>query len=190
MNNTRIVQLATAADGAPIADALRAALGDLASLSPDACPDALPAAHENAVLVFVLTPDALTDPAVAAHAAHAASSRFPCLPVVETRRDDFDFRRLTGDFAFLGRLNSVGRSRRRAGFESSNSKWSTFTHRRPPSGTVIESGASIAAWVSISVVAVSGSTRSTSTCGPDNPGATCQHQAAPPVADLYADLAA
>ena len=108
MNNTRIVQLATAADGAPIADALRAALGDLASLSPDACPDALPAAHENAVLVFVLTPGALADPAVAAHAVRAAGSRFPCLPVVETRRDDFDFRRLAGDFAFLGRLNAVG----------------------------------------------------------------------------------
>jgi hypothetical protein len=108
MRKARIVQLATAADGAPIADALRSALADVASVSPAACPETLPAAHERAVLVFVLTSDALTDPAVAAHAARAASSRFPCLPVVETTREDFDFRRLTGDFAFLGRLNAVG----------------------------------------------------------------------------------
>jgi hypothetical protein len=108
MAKIRMVQLATAADGAPIADALRAALADVAAVSAVACPGELPAAHENAVLVFVLTRAALADPAVAAHAVRAAGSRFPCLPVVPGRRDDFDFRALTGDFGFLGRLNAVG----------------------------------------------------------------------------------
>jgi hypothetical protein len=108
MSNNRIVQVASTADGAPIADGLRAALAGVAAVSAGVCPGELPAVHENAVLVFVLTPAALADPAVAAHAARAAGSRFPCLPVVPGRRDDFDFRELTGDFAFLGRLNAVG----------------------------------------------------------------------------------
>ncbi len=106
MTTPGTVHLATAPDGAPMADAIRAQLAGLASVSTGVCPSALPEPHANAVLVFILTDQALADPAVRAYAALAAGSRFACLPLVP-RREGFDFRSLTGDLAFLGKLNAV-----------------------------------------------------------------------------------
>jgi len=102
-----IVHVAAAEDGAVIAEAIRAQLDGLAVIPSGLCQTTLPQAHENAVLVFVLTDQALHDQAVGAYAALAAPSRFPLLPVVR-QRERFDFRTLTGDLEFLGRLNAVG----------------------------------------------------------------------------------
>ena len=107
MTTPGIVHLIAAPDGAPMADAIRAQLASQASIPAGICPAVLPEPHENAVLVFVLTDQALADPAVRAYAALAAGSRFAILPVVP-RRDGFDFRTLTGELGFLGRLNAVG----------------------------------------------------------------------------------
>jgi hypothetical protein len=107
LTTQRIVHLAAAADGAPISEAMRGQLACQALIPAGLCQTALPQAHENAVLVFVLTEQALADAAVRVYAALAAGSRFAILPVVP-RRDRFDFRTLTGELEFLGRLNAVG----------------------------------------------------------------------------------
>jgi len=104
--NKGLVQIASAADGAEIADAIRERAGEAIAFSPGLCPDGLPEPHQNAVLVFVLTEQALSDPAVRRFATLAAASRFACLPVPPVRTG-FDFRRLDGEFSHLGRLNAV-----------------------------------------------------------------------------------
>ena len=104
---TGIVHIAAAPDGVAIAQAIRNRLAAQTAIPEGPCPAALPAAHEKAVLVFVLTDQALADPAVRAYAALAAGSRFPVLPVVPVR-SRFDFRTLSGAFESLGRLNAVG----------------------------------------------------------------------------------
>jgi len=106
MTTKGIVRLAAAPDGAAIADAIRERLAGQAVIPDGLCPAALPAAHDKAVLVFVLTDQALADPAVRAYAAQAAGSRFPMLPVPPAR-DGFDFGSLKGEFETLGRLNAV-----------------------------------------------------------------------------------
>ncbi|WP_295392164.1 toll/interleukin-1 receptor domain-containing protein [uncultured Thiodictyon sp.] len=107
MQTRGIVQIIAAADGADIAEAIRAQLSGVASVAAGTMATTLPLPHENAVLVFVLTDQAVADPAVGAYAALAAGSRFAILPVVPTRTG-FDFRTLTGALAFLGTLNAVG----------------------------------------------------------------------------------
>ena len=100
------VLIASAADGAAIAQAIRERLAGQASIPGGLCPSALPAAHETAVMVFVLTEQALADAAVRAYAALAAGSRFPMLPV-PPERARFDFSALKGEFEALGRLNAA-----------------------------------------------------------------------------------
>jgi hypothetical protein len=102
-----IVQIAAAPDGETIAEAIRTQWSDTVAVATGTCPTVLPLAHENAVLVFVLTGQAIADPAIRAYATLAADSRFPILPVVPTRTS-YDFRTLTGELAFLGRLNAIG----------------------------------------------------------------------------------
>ncbi len=87
---TAIVHIAAAPDGVAIAQAIRDRLAARTAIPDGPCPGTLPAAHEKAVLVFVLTDQALADPAVQAYAALAAGSRFLVLPVVLVR-SDFDF---------------------------------------------------------------------------------------------------
>lgn len=101
------VQLIAVPDGAPIAEAIRAQLAGLAEIPAESCPTALPDAHVNAVLIFVLTDQALSDPAIRAYAALAAGSRFAILPLVPSRTG-YDFRTLIGELEFLGKLNAVG----------------------------------------------------------------------------------
>jgi len=100
------VLIASAADGAAIAQAMRERLAGQASIPDGLCPAALPAAHETAVMVFVLTEQALADPAVLAYAALATGSRFPMLPV-PPERARFDFSALKGELETLGRLNAA-----------------------------------------------------------------------------------
>jgi hypothetical protein len=102
----RIVQIAAAADGAEIAGVIRERIASETVIRTEIGPEALPEPHASAVLVFVLTEQALADPAVRRFAAPAAASRFPCLPVPPSHTG-FDFRALSGDLGFLGRLNAV-----------------------------------------------------------------------------------
>jgi hypothetical protein len=106
MTTTGRVHLAAAPDGTAIAQAIRDQLAGQALIPDGLCPTALPAAHEKAVLVFILTDQALADPTVRAYAAQAAGSRFPMLPVPPAR-GGFDFGSLKGEFETLGRLNAV-----------------------------------------------------------------------------------
>jgi hypothetical protein len=103
---TALVHLVAAPDGAAIAQAIRDQLVGQASIPEGLCPTALPPAHESAVLVFVLTDQALADPAVRAYAAQAAGSRFPMLPV-PPEHARFAFSALTCEFETLGRLNAA-----------------------------------------------------------------------------------
>jgi hypothetical protein len=106
MSTQGLVHIAAAADGEAIAQAIRQRLAGQATIPDGACPSTLPPAHERAVLVFVLTEQALADPAVRHYAALAAGSRFPMLPV-PPERGRFAFSSLKGEFEALGRLNAV-----------------------------------------------------------------------------------
>jgi DNA-binding SARP family transcriptional activator len=66
----------------------------------------LPEPHENAVLVFMLTPLALVDLGFRAFASLATATRFPMLPV-PPQRGGFDFRALDRELTELGKLNAV-----------------------------------------------------------------------------------
>ena len=59
-----IVQIAAAPDGETIAEDIRTQLSDAEAVAAGTCPTVLPQAHENAVLVFVLTVQALADPGI------------------------------------------------------------------------------------------------------------------------------
>lgn len=106
MTHTGSVQVVAAADGAIMADALRLELAGFARLSAPTTLASLPQPHENAVLVFVLTPGLLANRTISEFAALATGSRFPILTVVE-KPDSFDFGALGDDLSPLRRLNAV-----------------------------------------------------------------------------------
>ncbi len=105
--DNQIIKLVVAGDGNYMADKIAATLGQIPTLTLDRDFMGLPDEHMTAVLVFLLTKESLDDPKIRAFARLAEPSGFPILPVVPERAA-FDFRSLTGDFAYLGRLNAVG----------------------------------------------------------------------------------
>ncbi|WP_133511626.1 toll/interleukin-1 receptor domain-containing protein [Candidatus Thiosymbion oneisti] len=105
--DNRIIKLVTAGDGNHMADVIAATLEQIPTLTLDRDLTSLPDEHSTAVLVFLLTERALDDPKIRAFARRAEPSGFPVLPVVPEHRA-FDFRSLTGDLTYLGRLNAVG----------------------------------------------------------------------------------
>lgn len=105
---------------------------------PGTLPRSLPEVHENAVLVFLLTPGLLADSAIRAYAALATGSRFPILTVSATL-DSFDFSTLRDELAPLRRLNAVAwEAGDRPGSESDSTapalRWPTAGHGQPNSG--------------------------------------------------------
>ncbi|WP_165741645.1 hypothetical protein [Candidatus Thiosymbion oneisti] len=104
MTTAGTVQIIAAADGGTMADTLRSELlrsepagQEEIWVAPGTLPRSLPEAHENAVLVFLLTPGLLADSAVRAYAALATGSRFPILTVSATLHS-FDFSTLKDEF--------------------------------------------------------------------------------------------
>jgi hypothetical protein len=104
--DNRIIKLVTAGDGNAIAGMIEAACGKTPGLTLDRDLTSLPDEHATAVLVFLLTVESLFDAKVRAFARLAEPLGFPVLPVILERKT-FDFRSLTGDLAYLGRLNAV-----------------------------------------------------------------------------------
>lgn len=106
--DNQIIKLIAAGDGEAIASAIAARLAWLPRVTLDRDRTSLPAEHLTAVLVLLLTQEALTDPEVRAFVRLAAPSGFPMLPVVPETSENYDFRRLTEELDYLGRLNAVG----------------------------------------------------------------------------------
>jgi hypothetical protein len=105
--DNRIIKLAAASDGESLAGIIATAFEPTLTLPLDRDLTVLPDEHSAAVLVFLITEKSLVDPAIQAFARLAERSGFPILPVVPERKA-FDFRSLTGDLDYLGRLNAVG----------------------------------------------------------------------------------
>jgi hypothetical protein len=105
--DNRIIKLVAASDGDSLAKMIAAAFEHTSTLTLDRDLAVLPDEHSATVLVFLITEKSLDDPAIQAFARLAEPSGFPILPVVPERKT-FDFRGLTGDLAYLGRLNAVG----------------------------------------------------------------------------------
>jgi hypothetical protein len=104
--DNRIIKLAARGGGDSIADSITGVFAQTQAVTPDRDLTKLPDEHSTAVLIFV-TEESLIDPEVQAFAQLAEPSGFPILPVVR-KHSGFDFRSLTGDFTYLGRLNAVG----------------------------------------------------------------------------------
>jgi hypothetical protein len=103
----KLIKLIAAADGISIADRIAATFEPSPALTLDRDLTSIPDEHLTAVLVFVLTDESLTDPKVQDFARTAEKSGFPIVPVLP-KRAAFDFRSLTGDFSYLGRLKLAG----------------------------------------------------------------------------------
>ncbi len=105
--DNQVIKVVAAGDGNTIADMIAGVFGQIPALTLDRDLGHLPDAHSTAVLVFLLTDESLGDSQIRTFARLAESSGFPILPVVPVRAA-FDFRSLSGEFAYLGRLNAVG----------------------------------------------------------------------------------
>ncbi len=104
--DNRVIKLVAAGDGNAMAGLIAGAFEQTPALTLDRDLTHLPDEHSTSVLVFLCTEEALGDPQICAFARLAEPSGFPILPVVPERAA-FDFRKLTGDMAYLGRLNAV-----------------------------------------------------------------------------------
>jgi len=102
-----LLQLIHAPDGAALAAAIAAGLASHPRIEVQLNPPDPPPPERPCLLTFVLTPAALTDPAVARLAALAAPTLLPQLAVVPVHAD-FAFGALPASFAHLKTLNAVG----------------------------------------------------------------------------------
>lgn len=107
MTTARIIKLVHATDGQAMANAIKEKFLAEQGVNIDTSLKELPASNTAAILVFLMTANASSDPRIHDFAAMAEPTAFPLLPVVPDKAT-YNFNGLPEALSFLGRLNAVG----------------------------------------------------------------------------------